>query len=60
MENETLTAYQEISGDKSELNALLLSIQSRKILWDTDFFFFTLVNLPRDPQHSFYPVISCR
>ena len=58
MENETLTAYQEISGDKSELNALLLSVQSWKILWDTDFFFLTLVNLPRDPQHSFYPVIS--
>lgn len=30
MENETLTAYQEISGDKSELNALLLSVQSWK------------------------------
>lgn len=27
MENETLTAYQEISGDKPELNDLLLSAQ---------------------------------
>lgn len=58
MENETLTAYQEISGDKSELNALLLSVQSWKILWDTDFFFFTLVNLPPDPQHLFYPALA--
>lgn len=30
VENETLTAYQEISGDKPELNDLLLGVQSWK------------------------------
>lgn len=38
VENETWTAYLEISGDKLELNTLLLSVQSRKIMWNTDLF----------------------